>query len=196
MIEKRTAILPAHIEQTVEAIARLHDEHHQQATPFQRFTAGLTASAGRPAFIAWLTLAVVGWLLLNILLAASGRQPLDPAPFAWLELVVSVAALYMTILILSTQRRDDELANHREQLTLELAILGDQKAAKIINLLEELRRDAPSIRDRVDHDASAMSTPTDPQAVLQAIKRKHQTGQPAEKLEQRRDSPEPAPGRP
>jgi hypothetical protein len=30
-----------------------------------------------------------------------------------------------------TQRRDDELASHREKLTLELAILSEQKAAKI-----------------------------------------------------------------
>jgi hypothetical protein len=30
-----------------------------------------------------------------------------------------------------TQRRDDELASHREKLTLELAIVSEQKAAKI-----------------------------------------------------------------
>jgi uncharacterized membrane protein len=68
----------------------------------------------------------------------------------------------MTVLILSTQRRDDELASYREQLTLELAILGEQKSAKVIELLEELRRDDPTIRNRIDHDAAAMSAPADP----------------------------------
>jgi uncharacterized membrane protein len=103
----------------------------------------------------------------------TGRQPFDAPPFSWLELLVSLAALYMTALILSTQRRDDELASHREQLTLELAILSDQKSAKIIKLLEEMRRDHPDLRDRVDNDAHVMSTPTDPQAVLDAIKASH-----------------------
>jgi uncharacterized membrane protein len=166
---ERPAILPAHIEETVAAIARLHAEHHARATSFQRLTAKVTAQAGRSVTIAWLTVAVVCWIGLNAVLVGLGRQPFDPPPFAWLGGVATLAALYMTILILSTQRRDDELASHREQLTLELAILGDQKAAKIINLLEELRRDHPAIRDRVDRDAHAMSTPADPQAVLHAI---------------------------
>ena len=50
----RTAILPAHIEETVQAIAKLHAEHHKRATPFQKFTQGLTDRAGRLSFIVWL----------------------------------------------------------------------------------------------------------------------------------------------
>jgi uncharacterized membrane protein len=173
MDEVKTTILPPHIEATVAAIARLHTEHHERATPFQRFTEDLTARAGRPQFIAWLSFAVLGWIGINVLLTATGHRAFDAPPFAWLEGIVSLAALYMTVLILSTQRRDDELASHREQLTLELAILGDQKAAKIIELLEELRRDHPEIHDRVDHDAAAMAQPADPQAVFEAIKDAH-----------------------
>jgi uncharacterized membrane protein len=76
-------------------------------------------------------------------------------------------------LILGTQRRADQLASHREQLTLELAILSEQKSAKIIALLEELRRDHPEVRDRIDPEAHAMSTPADPEAVLEAIQETH-----------------------
>ena len=46
-----------------------------------------------------------------------------------------------------------------------MAILVDQEAAKIIELLEELRRDVPTIRKRADHDAAAMSAAADPQAL-------------------------------
>ena len=90
----------------------------------------------------------VGWL---------GREPWDPPPFVWLQGAVALSALYMTALILATQRREDELAGHREQLTLELAILGEQKSAKIIQLLERIRCDDPSLANRVDHEAAAMS---------------------------------------
>jgi hypothetical protein len=38
-------------------------------------------------------------------------------------------------MILMTQRRDDEMAMRRDQMTLELAILSEQKSAKIIALL-------------------------------------------------------------
>jgi uncharacterized membrane protein len=169
----QTTILPPHIEATVAAIAKLHDEHHKRATPLQRITEDLTARAGQPVLVAWLSAAVIGWIAINLMLTTAGQEAFDPPPFAWLEGLISLTALFMTVLILSTQRRDDELASHREQLTLELAILGDQKAAKIIELLEELRRDHPQIRDRIDHEATEMSQPADPQVVFEAVKDAH-----------------------
>ena len=42
-------------------------------------------------------------------------------------------------------------------LILELAILSEQKIAKVIQLLEELRRDNPNIHDRRDPEAETMS---------------------------------------
>ena len=76
--------------------------------------------------------------------------------------------------VLTTQRREDELATRREQLTLQLAILSEQKAAKIISLIEELREDHPGIRDRSDHEATAMSTAADPHSVLEVIRDRHE----------------------
>ena len=93
----------------------------------------------------------------------------DPQPFNLLQGVLTVLAVYMTAVILSTQRRADELASHREQLTLELATLAEQKSAKTIALLEELRRDSPTLPNRVDEDADAMAASADPGSVLQAI---------------------------
>jgi len=169
-----TPILPAHIDDTVKAIARLHAEHYEQATPLQRTIDRLTAGAGRPEFVGVLTLVIFGWIGLNVVLPALGYGTLDEPPFPWLQGAVSLTALYMTVLILTTQRREDQLASHREQLTLELGILSEQKAAKIIELLEEMRRDDPTLRNRVDREAVAMSTPADPQAVLDAIKDTHE----------------------
>ena len=169
-----TPILPAHIEDTVQAIARLHAEHYQQDTRLQRIVDRMTALVGRPSFVGLLTGAVLVWMLANLGAAWFCLEPVDPPPFAWLLGIVGLMALYMTALILATQRREDQLAGHREQLTLELAILSEQKSAKIIELLEEMRRDDPSLRNRVDHEAAAMSLPADPQAVLDAIKDSHE----------------------
>ncbi len=71
---------------------------------------------------------------------------------------------------MTAQRRADGLTGHREQLTLELAILSEQKSAKIIALIEELRRDDPSISNRSDAHADELATPTDPVAVADALK--------------------------
>jgi uncharacterized membrane protein len=102
-----------------------------------------------------------------------GQLPLDALPFPWLGSLLGLIALYVAILILATQRRADQLAARRDELTLELGILSEKKSAKIIELLEELRHDSPNIKDRIDHEAAAMATPADPRAVLDAIKDTH-----------------------
>jgi uncharacterized membrane protein len=68
-----------------------------------------------------------------------------------------------------SQRRKDELSELREQLTLELAIMTEQKGAKLIALMEEMRRDNPLLANRVDTEADDMSAPADPEAVLEAF---------------------------
>ena len=72
-------------------------------------------------------------------------------------------------MILITQRHDDELATRREQMTLELAILSEQKSAKIIALLEEFRRNDPN-QGNYCEVAEALTQPADPQVVLDAIR--------------------------
>ncbi len=165
-----TPILPAHIEDTIQAIAKLHADHHESAGTLQRLVERLTAWIGRPRFIAALTAGIALWIAGNLGAGLYGKSPWDEPPFAWLQGALGLLALYVTILILTTQRREDQLAGYREQLTLELAILSEKKSAKIIALLEEMRRDNPDLKNRVDEQANAMAVAADPQAVLDAIK--------------------------
>ena len=166
----KTPILPAHIEETVEAIAKFHADHHEQTQPLQRRVDQCTARVSHPLFVCLVVVAAVVWMGLNIAVSLAGIAAIDPPPFAWLQGFTGLAALVVASLILTTQSRDDELAAYREQLTLDLSILGEQKSAKIIALLEELRRDMPAVADRIDREAKALAVPSDPQAVLDAIK--------------------------
>ncbi len=165
-----TPILPAHIEDTIAAIAKLHADHRLQTGTLQRLVERLTAWIGRPVFIGGMTVVILLWIGGNTAAMLAGMKPWDEAPFSWLQGSLGLLALYVTVLILTTQRREDQLAGYREQLTLELAILSEQKSAKIIALLEEMRRDSPMLKNRVDEEAALMSVAADPQAVLDAIK--------------------------
>ena len=85
----------------------------------------------------------------------SSVTPLDPFPFSLQGTIVSTIALYLAAMILMTQRHADEMATRREQITLELAILSEQKSSKIIALLEEFRRNDPNQGDHRDKMAEA-----------------------------------------
>jgi uncharacterized membrane protein len=54
-------------------------------------------------------------------------------------------------------------------MTLESTLLTEQKTRKIIELIEELRRDSPEIVDRHDPEAEQMSAKADPHVVLSVI---------------------------
>ena len=69
-------------------------------------------------------------------------------------------------LILITQNRQTQEAEQRSQLDLQVNLVAEQKIAKVIELLEELRRDLPTVRDRVDTKADAMARSVDAGAVL------------------------------
>ena len=105
----------------------------------------------------------------NLALPGFGRAALDPFPFPLLAAVVSTIALYLAAMILMTQRHDDEMATRREQITLELAILSEQKSSKIIALLEEFRRNDPNQGNQRDEVAEALAELADSQVVLEAI---------------------------
>src|ERR1700761_1622564 len=161
--------VPDHIQQTIDTIAGVHARHQRQATRAQRFVQSAVLWLVRPRFIVLLTLVVVAWIAANVMLAGQGRA-FDPPPFPILQDIGTLMALYITVLILITAQREKEIGEHREQLTLELAILPEQKSAKIIQLIEEARRDNPLIGDRHDAEAAELAVPADPEAVLDAIK--------------------------
>jgi uncharacterized membrane protein len=178
-LDASASLLPIHSGETIQSIARLYAEHRANATRHQLTVDRITSLLGRPVFIEALTIVVVGCIGLNGFAAILGYRSFDPPPFAWLSSATSLASLYFVVLILTTQSRDDSLTQRREKLNLELAILSEQKTAKVVALLEELRRDSPAVRDRVDKQADLMARPADPQSVIDAIEETRSEGAPA-----------------
>jgi len=168
--------LPDHVEDTVRSIERLYAEHRINASPQQRAVARMTAFASRPAVVFVLAALAVGWVGANALALALDASPLDAAPFPWLQGAATLVSLFLVVLVLGAQRHEDEVNERREMLTLELAILNEQKSAKIIRMLEEFRRDHPQMLDRVDQEADVMAQPANPRQVLDAIKETQNQG--------------------
>lgn len=172
----RPGELPAHIEEIIHSINEMHDAHRAGATRYERIIGAATGLMAGSGFIGVLILMIVGWIGFNLLCASFGRPPLDPPPFAWLEGGISLLSLLMVAVIVAEQRREDQIGRQREFLTLQLAILSERKAAKLIALFEEFRRDSPQIHDRVDKQAEELSQSASPQTVLDAINQSGRTG--------------------
>ena len=165
-----TPIMPTHIEDTVAAITEMHAQHRREASAYQRIIDKLTAFLGRPAFVGVITIAIALWVALNVALPRFHFRAIDSAPFYLMQGAIATTALYMTVLILTTQRRENVLSEHRAQLTLQLAMVNEQKIAKLIQMMECMRRDNPFVENHFDPEALAMAQPADPRTMLHAMK--------------------------
>lgn len=164
-----TAPLPEHINQNIEAIIALHTRHERKASRHQRAVETITAFFGRPVFLYSIAIAIVLWTIPNVLPRRFHIRRFDSPPFPRLEFMISTSSLLMTAGVLVTQNRQEKLAEQRAQLTLQLNLLSEQKIAKIIALLEELRYDLPNVKNRYDHQAEMMKEAADPEAVMNAL---------------------------
>ncbi len=138
-------------------------------TPHQRWIERFTEALGKPLAVYFALLAMGLWIALNLSVPFFGLTPVDPPPFHWLHVAVSLCALLMTLIILTTENRQGRVAEQRSQVDLEVNLISEHKIAKVIALLEELRLDLPSVRNRLDEEANAMGEPADPHAVAQII---------------------------
>ena len=135
----------------------------------QRGIERITAALGRPRSIYVVLTVVALWVGFNAFAGALGVRPPDPPPCDELQAVVGLAALLMTIMVLTTQNRQSKHAEQRAHLDLQVNLLAEQKVAKLIALVEELRRDMPAVPNRVDHVAEVMTEPLDPKVVMNAL---------------------------
>ncbi|HEX8792795.1 MAG TPA: DUF1003 domain-containing protein [Polyangiaceae bacterium] len=158
-----------HITQNVETIASLRARAEDDVSALQRRVESMTAAIGRPRSIHVVVFAVVAWVGINVCAEQLGWRAPDPPPCAYMQGVVGVAALLMTIMILTTQNRQSKHAEQRAHLDLQVNLLAEQKVAKLIGLVEELRKDIPTVPDRVDPVATVMTEPLDPTLVMNAL---------------------------
>src|SRR3954469_317988 len=123
------AELPDQVQHNIEAAAQLHEE----ATRHERWMYRLAAALGRPRTF-YVLLGLTGaWIVIN----TAGRVVLDEPPFFWLQGTLALYAALVTTLVLvrqAGQSRDDDRRAHVE---FHVNLLAEQKATKIIALLEE-----------------------------------------------------------
>jgi uncharacterized membrane protein len=157
------------IHQNIGDIAEFQQREERKIGPSQRQLEALSAFIGRPMYLLAVLSLVIIWIGTNTTLMLLGVRPPDPPPFSWLQGLLSLAALVTTTVVLIAQNRQAKLESQHSHLDLQVNLLTEQKVSKIIDLLEELRRDLPMVRDRHDPEAAVLQQRTDTTQVLSAL---------------------------
>lgn len=151
----------------IEAIIGFQAKQEQNLPWRDRLVEKIAAFFGKSEFLYLQLFLFASWAICTHL--APQLLPFGLPRFDVKEMGVDIAALLIATGVLVQQTRQDRLAEQRSHLTLQINLLTEQKIAKLIELIEELREDLPNIRDRHDMEAQIMQQATDPQVVLDIL---------------------------
>lgn len=157
------------ISQNIAAVLEFYSREEERISLSQRALERFGRFVGQPVFLAIILTFVLLWICLNAMLGALDLVQFDPAPYFYLQGIVGLTALQTATVVLTKQNRLEKLAAQRAHLDLKVTLLTEQKAAKLIELIEELRRDLPNVRDRHDSDAAELKKSMNPELVLAAL---------------------------
>ncbi len=167
--QERMTELTDILDKDIETIVDMRMVAERKVGRHQRMIERVTNSIGRPQAFYLILLIVLLWTLLNEFYRFLGIPSFDPPPFSWLQDTMSLSALLTTIAILITQNRQAKMTEQRRHLDLQITLLTERKVSKLIALVEDLRKDIPTVENPHDAEAQAMKEPIDPHTALTSL---------------------------
>jgi uncharacterized membrane protein len=160
--------LPEPVLKNVETISQHHQQHHQNKRADRRILEKIAAIFGRPQFLYFQIIFFIIWITCSNL-AYQGSLPKNFPLFDLHLHGLEIASLLIATEVFIYQNRQEKLSEDRSHLALQFNLLTEQKIAKLISLVEELRTDLPNVHNRDDSEAEVMKQATDLQAVLEVL---------------------------
>jgi uncharacterized membrane protein len=170
--EHSSSALPSPAKENLEILAQIRDGEEAKISGLQLAIERISRIMGSPAFFVVAVAFMLAWMGVNAWGKYRGWHRIDEPPFLWLQALVGFIALLLTVAVLIRQNRMSQLAEHRAHLDLQINLLTEQKVTKLLQLMDELRRDLTALRDRPDAAVTEMTKPADTHALMHAIKEK------------------------
>lgn len=162
------------VKKNTAAIAEMQRKITEARSVGGRAADAITDFTGSLAFVyihvVWFGL----WILLNIKLVHIPRvSEFDPFPFGLLTMIVSLEAIFLSTFVLISQNRLAQASEKRAELDLQVNLLAEQKATKVLEMLDQITEQLDQVGTRFnfkpDPEVKALKVSPEPQEVLQVI---------------------------
>jgi uncharacterized membrane protein len=163
-------VLPEHVLKNVETIASHRDRQKQSVKADRRILNKIAAFLARPGFLYF----QIGFFAVWIGCTNLAQRKIITKNFPLFDLHLhglEVASLLISTEVLIAQAHQEKMDEERSHLALQLNLVTEQKIAKLISLVEELRTDLPNVKNRNDQEAELMKQATNPQAILEVMQK-------------------------
>ena len=153
-------------QRNIEAVRQLEEAAKEERTASDRVAEVIAKFCGSMTFV-WVHVAWFGiWVLINVM---PGLPHIDPFPFTFLTLVVSLEAIFLSTFILISQNHDTKISERRNHLDLQINLLSEQENTQMLTMLRAIAEKVGADLSQ-DEQVRAMSEETKPQQLVKQIK--------------------------
>ncbi len=155
-------------QRNVEAIAKVEAAVLGERSTGERGVRWLIRKVGTPGSVLIHLALLAAWIGWNAG-RPGGAESFDPYPFPLLSLAASIEAIVLGLLILTSQNRLQHEADRRAHLSLQIGLMAELEATKILQILDRLCRHA-GIRGADPELIAELSADTDPGTIAESLK--------------------------
>ena len=157
-------------QRNIEAVRQLEEAAKEERTASDRVAEVIAKFCGSMTFV-WVHVAWFGiWVLINVM---PGLPHIDPFPFTFLTLVVSLEAIFLSTFILISQNHDTKISERRNHLDLQINLLSEQENTHMLMILRAIAEKV-GVNLSADDQVRAMTEETKPQELVKQIKEKEE----------------------
>src|SRR6185295_16943258 len=121
----------------VRTIGEYEERALASRSPGERLGDAAARIIGTTAFAILHLIWFGAWILLNVGIV-QGFTPFDPFPFSLLTLVVSLEAIFLSLVLVISQNRITRQAERRAHLDLQINLLAEEESSKTLQLLARI----------------------------------------------------------
>jgi uncharacterized membrane protein len=118
------------------AFGSIKAQHAAERTWIEGLADALNSVASSTSFLVFHVVWFVVWIPWNLGLLPF--EPFDPFPFGLLTMIVSLEAIFLTIFVLMSQKRESAIAELREELMLQVNLRMEEEVTKTLQLVSGL----------------------------------------------------------
>lgn len=152
-------------QRNVETVLKLEEAAREQRTRADRVADLIADFCGSMPFV-WVHVVWFGiWIVINLL---PGIKHIDPFPFTFLTLVVSLEAIFLSTFILISQNHDSRVSERRNHLDLQINLLSEQENTLMLTILKQIATKVGADSAEASH-AGVLEQTTNPEKLVKQI---------------------------
>lgn len=134
---------------------------------YHRFADAMTEKLGNIWFFIINLLWFLLWMIWNSPWLA-WLPKFDPYPYNFLTMIVSLEAIFLSIIVLISQNRQSSIADMREEIDFNINVRAEREITKILKMLEKIQNQL-GVEEIMDEELLEMEKDTDLDEIEQQI---------------------------